>query len=447
MQLSCNMCRFLADDYNEDMRRILFLVFLTFFGGVNRYTLIAQNNQINWIHSTGLEFMRSSYLSVLDLSFSAAEGSVSSFNSSSEWSLNYRNLFDYHSILGLISFNALGGRFQYNSVPSFVFGVQGALDNNRFIEMEYNWFDRFEIEEPFIRKSGRFGTAIDYGVKTYGDLFFKPLEGFTWGFWNSMVLVENETKSLSLIEEDSQPLLLSALTWQPPQLYLQSTPRVLYELKGEHNRLVVELYLDSRFYIMGSVDIEGTDYISFFKLVLVPQWIVNWKGKHLTIKSYSAASVEWMQYIPYPQLVFKTSPTFTWEYLPFRFGISGGGYEFRDEIGIIFDNNELVGLKQSGSSFAFTFSPKGFISVDITSFLTVGTEAAYRGGLSIIDSELFYLEEIVLAAFFQSEISISEKWKTSLFLALDHIFSSSVLSASEPLPGETNIRFSIKLKR
>lgn len=432
------------------MRTNIFLISITLILVSGSVALSAQSVPVNWSHSTGSEFLYTSYLSILDLSFIAAEGSVSSFNSRSEWSFNYRHRFDYHSILGWSSFNALGGRYQYNAVPHFIFGLRGALDKDRFITVEGNWFDRFEVEEPFMRKSGRYGSDIDYGLKGYGDLFFKPLERWTWGIWNSVVLADIEPTSLSLLKGDSAPSQLSFAYWESPQLYLQSTPRVIYELKGDFNRLVVELYMDNRFYLLGAVDLEGSDYFYFFKIAFVPQWIVNWKGRRLNINSYSAASVEVVQHTD-PQLVFKTSPSFSWEFLPFRFGISGGGYEFRDEIGIIFDNNEILGLKfilkQTGSVFSFAFSPKAFIAFDVTSFLSIGAEASYRGGLSIIEGKQFYLEELFLTAYLQSEIALSEKWSLFMKGGFDHILGTSLLDGPESLPGETIIRFSLNLLR
>lgn len=429
------------------MRTAISILMVTMFYLSGFSDLSSQSDQLNWAHSSGAELLYSSHLSVIDLSLIAAEGSVSSYNSSSEWSFNYRNRFDYHSVLGWISFNALGGRFQYNNVPHFIFGIRGALDNDRFIEAGGNWFERFEEEEPFMRKSGRYGSHMDYGLKGYGDLFFKPLKGITWGFWNSFVLIENNPLSLSLLQGDSIPSGYFSSFGESPQLYFQSTPRIIYELKGYSNRLVAELYMDNRLYLLGDVDLNGLDYSYFFKIAFVPQWIVNWKGDHFAIEKYSAASAEIVQHITYAQLVFKTSPVLSWSFSPLRFGIRGGGFEFRDEIGIIFDNNELLGLKLAGPYFSFIFSPLGFVTIDIFPFLTIGAEAAYRGGLSIADGERFFLEELSLSGYLQSEIAMGEDWRLFLKGGVEYINGTSELDGVDALPGETMIRFSLKLMR
>ncbi len=348
-----------------------YIIINIFFITVN---LFGESHQIDWSHKSGSELLLSNHYGIIDISIIAADGIMKSAGSKQEWSFNYINRFDYHSILGWLSFNGFGGRYQYNTIPHMVIGIKGSLDNNRFVEVYNNWFRRFEIEDPIMRKSGRYKSDINYGIKNYYDIFFKPLDGFTWGFWNYITIGENQFISpilLQNISTESARDNLSINSFKSPESIVQITPRVIYELKGNNNRFVAELYMDNRLYLLDSVDINNKDYIYFFKIVAAPQWIVDWEGKHSKFYMYSAATAEFMQYSGYVQWVIKTSPRIDWDFNRFHFGLSGAGYEFLDEIGIVFDNNELLAFKNAGSYSAFIFGVKGHFSFNLFPFLTI----------------------------------------------------------------------------
>ncbi len=412
--------------------------------------LLGESHQINWSHKSGSELYLSSQFGIIDFSIIAADGSINFADSKQEWSLNYINRFDYHNILGLLSFNGFGGRYQYNKIPHMVIGIKGTLNNNRFVEVYNNWFSRFEIEDPIMRKSGRYKSDINYGIKNYYDIFFKPLDGFTWGFWNYITIGENQFKSPILLQNISTELArdnLSVNSFESPESTIQITPRVIYELKGNYNRFVAELYMDNRFYLLDSVDINNQDYRYFFKIVAAPQWIVDWKGKHSQFYMYSAATAEIMQYLGYVQWIVKTSPKVDWDFNRFHFGLSGAGYDFLDEIGIVFDNNELLAFKNAGSHSAFIFAVKGYLSFDIFPFLYVGVEPSYGGGLVIDGSNQFFMDELTFSVFLQTDLEISDKWKISLRSSGKFIYYSSILNATDPLPNENIFHLSLQISR
>jgi len=421
-----------------------------FMGSICAYASFScYSSQLNWNHKSGSEYLFSSHYNISDLSIIAADGSLQLFDSKQELSLNYINRFDYHSILGWISYNGMGGRYQYNNIPNMVLGIKGALNNNRFVEVYNNWFRRFEIEDPYMRKSGRHKSDINYGIRNYCDIFFKPLEGFTWGFWNYISIGENDYMSPSLLQDVTEQEAgndLSSSSFEYPELIIQSTPRIIYELKGDFNKLVIELYMDSRFYLVNSVDINNQDYQYFFKFVAAPQWIVNWSGRYSQFYMYSAATAEIMQHLEDVQWIFKTSPKIDWNVKRFHFGLSGAGFDFNDEIGIVFDNNELFAFKKSGSYNALIFALKGYFIFDIFHFLSSGFESSFRGGM-INGASTNYMDEQTLCFFLQTQLNISENWSLTAKASGEFINFGSDLDSVEPLPDENIFRLSLIISR
>jgi hypothetical protein len=157
-----------------------------------------------------------------------------------------------------VSYNAAGGMFQYNDLPHTVLGIKGSLDNDRFIEVFDNGFPRSLREKPYPRRSGKYLSDINYGIKPYGDLFFKPLDNLTWGFWNHMVLGEDKDVSPTRLDRLSEPRRMPE--GEAPSLYLQTTPRLIYEWRGGPHRIVGELYADNRVYFGDSLLVEGREY-------------------------------------------------------------------------------------------------------------------------------------------------------------------------------------------
>ncbi|MDC7223523.1 MAG: hypothetical protein PQJ60_07255 [Spirochaetales bacterium] len=429
--------------YNESMefieRMSLFLIFLlVLLAGPLWGAPFSE-----WNHQSGVESYLSSAYGVADLSFILGEGIYRYFDSSQELSVNYQCRMDYHNSLGRISFGGLGGMYQYNSIPHFIVGLKGALDDNRLIEVYDNWFIRSLTEDPYPRKSGKYVEEINYGIKLYGDLLFKPYPKITWGFWNQAVLGDDATEEAVSLTGEETADFASDLSLESPALYLQSTPRGIYELRGEHQRFVGEVYMDNRVYLGKTITVEEGEYQAFYKVVVVPQWIVDWHFAPFHLFVYSAFQGEKFQHLDYIQWTFKTSPDLSWEHRRWRGGLSGGGYEFQEEIGITFDNNEFIAYKKASSYSLWVLAFKGRLFYDLTPSLTAGVESGYRGALYRDDGDEGLWEEYFFIASAEFSRSLNDRWTMTLKGSGEGYLFNGEISEDLMLPSENVLRLSL----
>jgi hypothetical protein len=352
-------------------------------------------------------------------------------------------------MLDNIGYASIGGRFQYNGWGNdgIVLGVKGALDYDNFYESYSDYFTRYVIEGDYPRKSGKVKDEDDMGVKFYGDTFKKLGHGITVGFWNNIVVAKEEVdESISVITSDGSDVELSESS--DPYLSITITPKIIYEKQFDNGiKFVFEGYMENRKYFNETFEVDGSEEDTYYKWVLNPQLIVKNKiTENITFNSYSAFENEQFQYLSYWQHILKTNPKLEYSKGKWKAGIGGGGYDFDDEIGIVFDNKELLAYKKSDEYSAWIFAPKLFLEYNVSGGLYLGHESNYRYGEWQSSDESQYLAERSFIFYW--------KYISKLIENTEFIFKNSYeiyryytdISDENQLPEENAVRISIGFK-
>ena len=89
---------------------------------------------------------------------------------------------------------------------------------------------------------------------------------------------------------------------------------------------------------------------------------------------------EKFEYLDFWQHIFKLTPELEYRKSKLKLGINGGGYDYEDEIGIIFDNKEILGYKKADSYYAWIFAPRIYAEYNLWQNFYLGQEINYRYG-------------------------------------------------------------------
>ena len=355
-------------------------------------------------HYTGIEYLNSNLLnegenSLDNYSITLAEGAYDFVN----YPQNFEGNFKYdvkreeHSMLDEIGYRSVGGRFQYNGLGSrgIILGVKGSLDYDNFYEAYNDYFSRYMIEGEYSRKSGKTKTEDDLGIKFYGDVFKKIGNNITVGFWNDIVLGKDESEEpLSILIPKTGDISISDQS-SNTSVSLTVSPKIIFQkeiLTG--TRFIFEGYMENRKYDQPEIQVDDNKEDSYYKWVLNPQFTSKGKiGDNISYNNYTAFENEKFQYSDSWQHILKISPNLEYSKNKFKLGIKGGGYDFEDEIGIVFDNNEIFGYKNSNDYSAWIISPKLFLEYNFYNDFYIGNETKYRYGEWESSEQSQYLEE------------------------------------------------------
>lgn len=414
----------------------------------------------NGEHYTGIEYLHSDIKgmridNIDTYTLTLGKGHYNFIN----YPIDYEGAFKYdikgenHSELDNISYSSLGGRFQYNGWgdKGIILGVKGSLDYDNFYENHNDYFTRSVIEGDYPRKSGKEKDEEDFGVKFYGDLFKKLDHGFTVGFWNELVVGKDEvSKPIPLVTDDgviiANPKDSDAYT--NTSVSLTITPKLIYEnYITDGTRFVFEGYMENRKYYNETFKVEGSEEDRYYKYVLTPQLSSKGKvGEHINYNNYMAFENERFEYLDFWQHIFKVTPELEYKKNKLRIGLAGGGYDYEDEIGIVFDNKELFGYKKSDSYSAWIFSPKIYVEYNIWKDLYIGHETTYRHGEWEANDEDQYLDETSYIFYWKYEKKIYENISFILRNSYEIYRTSTNIPKEKRLPDENIIRISSGVK-
>lgn len=419
--------------------------------------LIGATQIFNGEHFTGIEYQHSNIKNIdaenIDAyTLTLGKGYYSFIN----YPIDFEGVFKYdikgenHSISNDIAYSSFGGRFQYNGWGNkgFILGVKGSLDYDNFYEKYNDYFSRYIIEGDYPRKSGKQKDEEDIGVKFYGDAFKKLDHGFTIGFWNEIVVGKEETSDSIPIIFNKGVTIVDGDNYANESVSITITPKVIYEnYLTEGIRFVFEGYMENRKYYNQTFTVDGGEEDQYYKYVVTPQLSIKGKiGNNINYNSYIAFENESFQYLNYWQHIFKVTPKMEYEKDKLKIGIAGGGYDYEDEIGIIFDNKELLGYKKSDSYSALIFSPKVYIEYNMGKHFFIGQETAYRHGEWETDDQDQYLDETSYIFYWKYQRKIYEDIEFILKNSYEIYRSNTNISENKMLPEEDIVRLTIGVK-
>ncbi|MGL6114675.1 MAG: hypothetical protein ACRC1R_06525 [Cetobacterium sp.] len=286
---------------------------------------------------------------------------------------------------GDIGYTALGGRYQYNGwgKKGVVLGIKGALDHDNFYEKPNPYYRRYMIEDDYYRITGPMQDYENFGFKFFGEFFKKLPYGFTVGLWNDLVFARNSNQS-------QVTLITNEYFSAPNNPYdnkkyatITVTPRIIYEtkfFKDEAGKFVFEAYMENRQYYNSKFEVNKKYQDKYYKYIVNPQFVFSRTLGNWNFFNYSAFENEKFQYLDYWQHVFKTTPKIEYKKDKIKLGFAGGGYEFKDQIGMTFDNDEFFSYKKADQYSAWMISPKAYIEYNIYKNYSIGNEIIYRKG-------------------------------------------------------------------
>jgi len=411
-------------------------------------------------HFTGIEYQHSS---IKDMKVDGVEAytltlgkgyySFINYPVNFEGTLKYDVKGENHSVADNISYSSFGGRFQYNGWGNkgIILGLKGSLDYDNFYENYNDYFSRYLVEGDFPRKTGKQKDEEDLGIKFYGDLFKKLDHGFTVGFWNDIVVGKEEvTKPIPLITEDGVIIVdpKDSNIYDNTSLSLTITPKIIYEnYLTEGTRFIFEGYMENRKYYNKNFTIEGKEKDSYYKFIINPQLSSQGSiGKNITYKNYMAFENEQFEYLDFWQHIFKLTPELEYNKSKLKLGINGGGYDYEDEIGIIFDNKEILGYKKADSYSAWIFSPRIYAEYNLWENFYLGQEIAYRYGEWETDDENQYLDETSYIIYSKYQKKIVEDIEFILKTSYEIYRTTTNIPKENRLPEENIIRVTVGFK-
>ncbi|WP_321328003.1 hypothetical protein [uncultured Ilyobacter sp.] len=437
------------------MKKIQLIIFLFIIQGISFGEQIFYGE-----HYTGIEYLHSdligeetSDIDAYTLTLGKGYYSFINYPEDFEGTFKYDVKAENHSMLDNIGYASLGGRFQYNGWGNkgIILGVKGALDYDNFYETYSDYFSRYIIEGEYPRKSGKTVDEEDLGIKFYGDVFKKMGHGITIGFWNDIVVGKEEIDDpISVVTSDGSSVVFSEddESYENESLSLTITPKIIYENLFDNGiKFVFEGYMENRKYYNETFEINDREEDTYYKWVINPQLITkNRITENLTFDSYTAFENEQFQYLSYWQHIFKTTPKLEYSKGKWRSGISGGGYDFDDEIGIVFDNRELFAYKKADEYSAWIFSPRIYLEYNVKGGFYVGHESNYRYGEWQTSTEDQYLEERGVIFYWKYIKKLSEVTSFIVKNSYEIYRFSTDISEEDQLPGENVIRISTGFK-
>jgi hypothetical protein len=330
-------------------------------------------------HQTEFELAQSDYQSYEVTTFVPAKGSFDYYNNQLQFdgNLKYKFANTSHSEYDDdMNYSAFGGRWQYNGIKDVTLGVKGALDYDYLVISDESYFTRIEREE-YLQYSGNLQSEDSFGIKFYANKYFKPTPKIVTGFWNEYAVTKldkNDYDKVEIYENNS-------LETDTDNSYLTVTPRFLYIDEWDALKFVGEAYVDVRKYFTGLVDLNGTEKDYFYKTIVNPQIIYNKESDSQTAYVYANVENEKMMTIDYWQHIFKVAPKYEYRGISkVKLGAGGAGYEKQEEIGMNFDNKELIAIKLSNTYRANVFAWKVYGEYALTDSWAIGNEFINRAG-------------------------------------------------------------------
>lgn len=423
-------------------------------------SLMGATQIFNGEHFTGIEYQHSDIKNMGEDSLDATTLTLGKgYYNFINYPVNFEGVFKYdvkgehHSIVDDISYSSVGGRFQYNGWGNkgIILGVKGALDYDNFYESYNDYFSRHVVEGNYPRKSGKQKDENDFGVKFYGDVFKKLDHGFTFGIWNEVVVGKEEvTKPIPIVTDDGVVIVdtKSSNVYDNTSVSITVTPKMIYENQlTEDHKFVLEAYMENRKYYNKKFEVEGREEDRYYKYVITPQ--MSSKGsitENINYNNYMAFENEKFEYLDFWQHIFKTTPRIEYRKNKLVLGFSGGGYDYEDEIGIIFDNQELFGYKKSDTYSAWIFSPRAYIEYNIWKDFYLGQETAYRHGEWETDTEDQYMDETSYIFYWKYE----KEFVQDVFFLLKNSYeiyrTSTNIPKEKRLPDENLVRITAGVK-
>jgi len=423
-------------------------------------SLMGATQIFNGEHFTGIEYQHSDIKgmevdSIDAYTLTLGKGYYNFIN----YPVDFEGVFKYdvkgenHSILDNISYSSFGGRFQYNGWGNkgFILGVKGSLDYDNFYENHNDYFSRYIIEGDYPRKSGKQKDEEDFGVKFYGDAFKKLDHGFTVGFWNELVVGKEEvTKPIPLVTDDGVVIVdpKDSNLYDNTSVSLTITPKIIYEnYITDGTRFVFEGYMENRKYYNKKFTVDEGEKDRYYKYVVTPQLSTKGNiGETINYNNYMAFENERFEYLNFWQHIFKVTPGAEYKKDRLKLGIAGGGYDYEDEIGIIFDNREIFGYKKADSYSAWIFSPKVYVEYNIWKHFYVGQETTYRHGEWETDDEDQYLDETSYIFYWKYQRKIYEDIELIFKNSYEMYRTSTNIPREKRLPEENIIRLTAGVK-
>lgn len=406
-------------------------------------------------HFTGLQYINADIKNdgnlktgtYKDTSFILGKGNYHFIN----YPENYEGIFKYdvrydrdkeHGDLG---YTALGGRYQFNGWGNkgAVIGIKGALDYDNFYEKPNAYFRRYNIEDDYPRITGPMQDYENFGFKLYGEFFKKLPHGFTVGVWNDIVFARNSNQSqVTLITNE---LFSSTTNPYDNKKYttVTVTPRIIYENKhfeDESGKFVFEAYMENRQYYNSKFEVNKTYQERYYKYIINPQYIFNKNIDNINIFAYTAFENEKFEYLSYWQHVYKLTPKIEYKKNKIKIGFKGGGYEFKDQIGMTFDNDELFSYKKADVYTAWMIAPKIYFEYNIIDNYYLGNEIIYRKGQweTNTEGQDFNEESYIFYWKYEKEI------RDNVFFLLKNSYEIYRVTGDVPeyrsLPSENDIR-------
>ena len=434
------------------MKKIQIIIFLFIFYSVSFGDQIFYGE-----HYTGIEYLHSNIIGTDSSNIDAytltlGKGSYSFIN----YPQNFEGTFKYdikgenHGMLDNIGYASMGGRFQYNGWGNkgIILGVKGALDYDNFYETYSDYFSRYVIEEEYPRKSGKTKDEEDVGVKFYGDLFKKMGHGVTLGFWNDIVAGKEEIYDpISIVTSEGADAVFSedSETDSNTSLSVTITPKLIYEKPFDNGiKFVFEGYMENRKYYNEKFEVNDREEDTYYKWVINPQLITkNQITDNITFNSYTAFENEQFQYLSYWQHIFKITPKLEYSKGKCKFGVSGGGYDFDDEIGMVFDNKELFAYKKADGYSAWIFSPKIYLEYNVKGGFYLGHESNYRYGQWETSEENQYMEERAFIFYWKYINKLSESTDFIVKNSYEIYNFATDIPEENQLPEENVVRISL----
>jgi hypothetical protein len=333
----------------------------------------------NGLHQSEYELAQSDYENYNVSTFVPAKGSVNYYNNQLKFDGNLKYKFTTSTNSESdedMSYSAFGGRWQYNGIKDATIGLKGALDYDYLFINKESYYTRIEREE-YLPYSGNLQSESSFGIKFYANKYFHPAPKITTGFWNEYAVtkIEKNDYNKMIIYKNGN------LESDTDNSYLTVTPRFLYVDELGSFKFVGEAYVDVRKYFTGMVDLNGDEKDYFYKTIVNPQFIYNKETKSQIAYVYANVENEKMMTIDYWQHVFKVAPRYEYRGIKkVKLGATGAGYEKQEEIGINFDNKELIAIKQSNTYRADVFAWKLYAEYSITDSWSIGNELINRNG-------------------------------------------------------------------
>ncbi|WP_281832926.1 hypothetical protein [Propionigenium maris] len=430
---------------------------LMILGGTS---IMGATQVFNGEHFTGIEYQHSDIKDIDSGSIDATTLTLGKgYYNFINYPADFEGVFKYdvkgehHSMANNIGYTSFGGRYQYNGWgdKGIILGMKGSLDYDNFYENYNDYFSRYVIEGDYPRKSGKNKDEEDFGVKFYGDLFKKLDHGFTVGFWNDVVVGKEEVTDPIPIVRDDQVVIADTKdsnVYDNTAVSVTITPKIIYQTQvTESNRFVFEGYMENRKYYNKKFEVEGKEEDRYYKYVLTPQFITKGSvGEEFTYFNYMAFENEKFEYLSFWQHIFKMTPRLEYRSNRWLLGFSGGGYDFEDEIGIIFDNQELFGYKKADTYSAWIFAPKVYVEYRVWGDFYLGQETAYRHGEWETDTEDQYMDETSYIFYWKYEKYITEDIMFILKNSYELYRLSTNIPVENRLPEENIVRVTAGVK-